>query len=150
MMENVLELERVSVKFGGLVALNEVDLTVRRGEILSIIGPNGAGKTTLFNIMTGIYTPTSGQIRYKNQLINKLKPYKRVGLGIARTFQNTRLLKNMTVLENVLVAHKEVNTEGVFADRKSTRLNSSHVKISYAVFCLKKKNNKRTKMNSWT
>ncbi|MCM3634516.1 MULTISPECIES: ABC transporter ATP-binding protein [Paenibacillus] len=114
-MENVLELERVSVKFGGLVALNEVDLTVRRGEILSIIGPNGAGKTTLFNIMTGIYTPTSGQIRYKNQLINKLKPYKRVGLGIARTFQNTRLLKNMTVLENVLVAHKEVNTEGVFA-----------------------------------
>lgn len=115
MMENVLELQQVSVKFGGLVALNQVDLNVRRGEILSIIGPNGAGKTTLFNIMTGIYQPTSGQVLYNNQTINKLKPFKRVELGIARTFQNTRLLKNMTVLENVLVAHRECNKEGVFA-----------------------------------
>jgi len=121
MMENVLELQQVSVKFGGLVALNQVDLTVKRGEILAIIGPNGAGKTTLFNIMTGIYQPTSGQVLYKNQKINKLKPYKRVDLGIARTFQNTRLLKSMTVLENVLVAHQEVNKETVFASIFSSK-----------------------------
>lgn len=121
MMENVLELQQVSVKFGGLVALNQVDLTVKRGEILAIIGPNGAGKTTLFNIMTGIYQPTFGQVLYKNQKINKLKPYKRVDLGIARTFQNTRLLKSMTVLENVLVAHQEVNKETVFASIFSSK-----------------------------
>ncbi|MFD3260396.1 ABC transporter ATP-binding protein [Paenibacillus lentus] len=112
-MEKVLELEKVSVRFGGLVALNNVDMTVRRGEILSIIGPNGAGKTTLFNLLTGIYQPTSGKIVYKNRVINKLKPFKRVSLGIARTFQNTRLLKNMTVLENVLVAHAECHGEGL-------------------------------------
>lgn len=113
MMENILELNKVSVKFGGLVALNNVDLTVRRGEILSIIGPNGAGKTTLFNLMTGIYQPTSGTILYKDRVINKIKPYKRVDLGIARTFQNSRLLKNLTVLENVLVAHSQCNKESL-------------------------------------
>lgn len=113
-MEKILELSKVSVKFGGLVALNEIDMDVRRGEILSIIGPNGAGKTTLFNLLTGIYQPTSGSISYKKRVINKLKPYKRVELGIARTFQNTRLLKNMTVLENVLIAHASCNKEGLF------------------------------------
>ncbi|WP_438348069.1 ABC transporter ATP-binding protein [Paenibacillus sp. FA6] len=112
-MEKVLELEKVSVQFGGLIALDKVDMDVRRGEILSIIGPNGAGKTTLFNLLTGIYQPTSGKIIYKNRVINKLQPYKRVNLGIARTFQNTRLLKNMTVLENVLVAHSQCNGEGL-------------------------------------
>ncbi|HIW35017.1 MAG TPA: ABC transporter ATP-binding protein [Candidatus Paenibacillus intestinavium] len=114
-MDNILELQQISVKFGGLVALNGVDLTVRRGEILSVIGPNGAGKTTLFNIMTGIYQPSSGKVLYEEQPIHKLKPYKRVRLGIARTFQNTRLLQHLTVLENVLVAHGGCNTEGVFA-----------------------------------
>ncbi len=115
MMDKVLELKRVSVKFGGLSALSEIDLEVRRGEILSIIGPNGAGKTTLFNLLTGIYRPTSGTIHYKGTVINKLKPYRRARLGLARTFQNTRLLKNMTVLENVLVAHAECNREGILA-----------------------------------
>lgn len=114
-MDNVLELQQISVKFGGLVALNAVDLTVRRGEILSVIGPNGAGKTTLFNIMTGIYQPSSGKVLYEKQPIHKLKPYKRVELGIARTFQNTRLLKHLTVLENVLVAHHECNKESLLA-----------------------------------
>ncbi|AWB45587.1 ABC transporter ATP-binding protein [Paenibacillus sp. CAA11] len=114
-MDKVLELNQVSVKFGGLVALNGVNMEVRRGEILSVIGPNGAGKTTLFNLLTGIYRPTSGTITYKDTVINKLKPYQRVGMGIARTFQNTRLLKNMTVLENVLVAHADCNKEGLFS-----------------------------------
>lgn len=108
-----MEFQNVSVRFGGLTALNQINLSVRRGEILSIIGPNGAGKTTLFNLMTGIYQPTSGKIMYKGRVINKLKPYRRVELGIARTFQNTRVLKTMTVLENVLVAHSECNREGV-------------------------------------
>jgi len=114
MSNKIFELKDVSVKFGGLVALDGVNITVRRGEILSIIGPNGAGKTTLFNIMTGIYQPTSGTITLKDKVINKLKPYQRVELGIARTFQNTRLLKNMSVLENVLVAHQECNKESIW------------------------------------
>lgn len=113
-MSNViLELNDVSVKFGGLVALDSVNLKVQRGEILSIIGPNGAGKTTLFNIMTGIYEPTSGKVTLFNRVINKLKPYRRVELGLARTFQNTRLLKNLSVLENVLVAHQDCNKESL-------------------------------------
>lgn len=115
MIEKVLELNNVSVNFGGLKALSDINLEVRRGEILSIIGPNGAGKTTLFNLLTGIYRPTSGTIRYKDTVINKLKPYKRVELGLARTFQNTRLIKNMTVLENVLIAHAKCNKEGMFS-----------------------------------
>ena len=125
MSEKVMELQDVSVRFGGLVALNQVNLGVHRGEILSIIGPNGAGKTTLFNLMTGIYQPTSGTILFKNKVINKLKPYQRVDLGIARTFQNTRLLKNMSVLENVLVAHAQCNKEGllesIFSSRSTQR-----------------------------
>ncbi|MGG4035957.1 ABC transporter ATP-binding protein [Paenibacillus cisolokensis] len=115
MTDIILELKQVSVNFGGLAALSAVDLKVRRGEILAIIGPNGAGKTTLFNLLTGIYRPTSGTIVYKDKVINKLKPYQRARLGLARTFQNTRLIKNMTVLENVLVAHAECNREGLFA-----------------------------------
>ncbi|MGG1313218.1 ABC transporter ATP-binding protein [Cohnella laeviribosi] len=112
-MDELLKLEKVSIRFGGLHALTDIDLSVRTGEILAIIGPNGAGKTTLFNLLTGIYRPTSGTITYKNRVINKLKPYERVKIGIARTFQNARLLKNMTVLENVLVAHPQCNTESV-------------------------------------
>ncbi|KIL35767.1 ABC transporter [Cohnella kolymensis] len=110
----ILRLEGVTVKFGGLVAVNKVDLHMDQGEILALIGPNGAGKTTLFNLLTGIYSPTSGTVFYKQQPVNKLKPYERVDLGIARTFQNIRLIKNMTVLENVLVAHKGCNSESVW------------------------------------
>jgi branched-chain amino acid transport system ATP-binding protein len=94
---------------------------MNKGEILALIGPNGAGKTTLFNLLTGIYTPTSGQIIYKQTNINDLKPFKRVEMGIARTFQNIRLIKSLTVLENVLVAHRECNTEGLFESIFLTR-----------------------------
>jgi branched-chain amino acid transport system ATP-binding protein len=110
----LLKLEKVTVKFGGLLALNEIDFCVNKGEILALIGPNGAGKTTLFNLLTGIYKPTSGNIYYKGQEISKLEPFERVRIGIARTFQNIRLIKNMTVLENVLVAHRECNSEGIW------------------------------------
>ncbi|WP_027093319.1 ABC transporter ATP-binding protein [Cohnella thermotolerans] len=137
-MDKVLELKKVSVNFGGLAALREVDLDVRRGEILSIIGPNGAGKTTLFNLLTGIYRPTSGTITYKNTVINKLKPYRRVELGLARTFQNTRLLKNMTVLENVLVVHAECNKEGIFAAVFNSRAHLRRKREAIVQECVEK------------
>jgi branched-chain amino acid transport system ATP-binding protein len=113
-VEPVLKLEDVSVQFGGLTALRHVDFHVNKGEIVALIGPNGAGKTTLFNLLTGIYAPTTGSIFYKQKKINQLKAYERVKMGIARTFQNIRLIKNLTVLENVLVAHRDCNTEGIW------------------------------------
>lgn len=112
-MAPVLKFEKVTVKFGGLLALNNIDLCVNQGEILALIGPNGAGKTTLFNLLTGIHKPTSGSIYYQGQKIDKLESFKRVKIGIARTFQNIRLIRSMTVLENVLIAHRQCNTEGI-------------------------------------
>jgi branched-chain amino acid transport system ATP-binding protein len=99
----LLELEKVTKQFGGLVAVKDVDLQVYPREIVSIIGPNGAGKTTVFNLITGIYTPTSGDIRLAGKSLVGLKPERVVIEGITRTFQNIRLFNNMTVLENVLV-----------------------------------------------
>ena len=99
----LLELSAVTKRFGGLVAVQDLDLVVRPREIVSIIGPNGAGKTTVFNLITGIYRPTSGEIRLENKVLGGLNPDQIVVRGIARTFQNIRLFNNMTVLENVLV-----------------------------------------------
>ena len=98
-----LLLENVSKRFGGLLAVNNLDLEVPRGKILSLIGPNGAGKTTVFNMITGVYPPTDGQIRYKGKVLNNLRSSRIIAQGIARTFQNIRLFKSMTVLENVQV-----------------------------------------------
>ncbi len=91
------------MKFGGLVAVNDVSLGVRHGSIIGIIGPNGAGKTTLFNIITGALKPTSGVVRFKGKPITGIKANKIVSLGIARTFQNIRLFKSLSVLDNVLI-----------------------------------------------
>ena len=99
----LLELKAVTKQFGGLKAVDSVDLIVRPREIVSIIGPNGAGKTTVFNLITGIYQPTSGQILLEGQSIVGPTPDKIVTRGITRTFQNIRLFNNMTVMENVLV-----------------------------------------------
>lgn len=99
----LLELTAVTKRFGGLVAVQNVDLLIRPQEIISIIGPNGAGKTTVFNLITGIYRPTSGDIRLNGKSLVRLKPDQIVVRGITRTFQNIRLFNNMTVLENVLV-----------------------------------------------
>nr|BBH95945.1 ABC transporter ATP-binding protein [Thermogemmatispora argillosa] len=99
----LLELKKVTKQFGGLAAVQDLDLVVYPQEIVSIIGPNGAGKTTVFNLITGIYQPTSGEILFDGQPLRKLSPDKVVERGIARTFQNIRLFNNMTVLENVLV-----------------------------------------------
>ena len=99
----VLEVQGVTKRFGGLVAVNQVSLEVNEGEIFSVIGPNGAGKTTFFNLLTGIYTPDEGRILFLGQDITGSTPDKAAKLGIGRTFQNIRLFGAMTVLENILV-----------------------------------------------
>jgi len=100
-----LRVESVCKRFGGLTAVNEVSMTAKPGQILSVIGPNGAGKTTFFNILTGIYTPDSGKIFYDGKDITGKKSEKVASIGIGRTFQNIRLFGAMTVLENVQIGH---------------------------------------------
>ncbi len=104
MAESILEAVGVRKEFGGLVAVNDVDFTIPRGGIVSLIGPNGAGKTTFFNMLTGVYAPTSGEVVFEGKRVTGLPPHKVTALGMARTFQNIRLFPNMTALENVLVA----------------------------------------------
>lgn len=99
----LLEVQGVSMVFGGLLALNNVHTRVWPGQIKAIIGPNGAGKTTLFNIITGIYSPTQGEVLFKGEPIQGLKPHLIAARGITRTFQTIRLFRGMTVLENVMV-----------------------------------------------
>ena len=103
-MTPLLELEQVSMAFGGLTCVSKLDLHVDEGEIVSVIGPNGAGKTTLFNLVTGVYEPTEGDIRFAGESITGLEPHKITRKGIARTFQTLRLFLNMTVRENVMAA----------------------------------------------
>ncbi|WP_436404685.1 high-affinity branched-chain amino acid ABC transporter ATP-binding protein LivG [Endozoicomonas ascidiicola] len=99
------------MRFGGLLAVDQMALNIRKGEIVSMIGPNGAGKTTVFNCLTGFYQPTGGKILFKEQAVEKLPGFKIARLGVVRTFQNVRLFKAMTVLENLLVAqHRHLNT----------------------------------------
>ena len=98
----VLSLQKVTMRFGGVTALNAVDIDVYPGEILALIGPNGAGKTTVFNVVTGVYQATEGDIRFNGKHINGMKRWDITKLGIARTFQNIRLWGDMTALENVI------------------------------------------------
>ncbi len=102
-MAALLRVEKISKRFGGIAALNDVSLVIETGEIHGLIGPNGAGKTTLFNIITGLYTPTHGNLDFKCCSLLGMKPHQVLKLGIARTFQNIRLFANMTALENVMV-----------------------------------------------
>jgi branched-chain amino acid transport system ATP-binding protein len=99
----LLSVENVTLRFGGVVALNDVSFELRRGEILGLIGPNGAGKTTCFNVMTGVFRPTSGRVTFDGMAISGRKPHQINRQGIARTFQNIRLFPEMTALENVMV-----------------------------------------------
>ncbi|MFG1658880.1 ABC transporter ATP-binding protein [Micromonospora chersina] len=101
--EPLLEVDHVTLRFGGVVALDDVAFTLYKGEILGLIGPNGAGKTTCFNAMTGVYRPTEGEIRFAGQRINGKRRSWITKAGIARTFQNIRLFPEMTALENVMV-----------------------------------------------
>jgi branched-chain amino acid transport system ATP-binding protein len=110
----MLELRGLTMRFGGLVALNAVDVTVRQGEIFALIGPNGAGKTTVFNVVTGVYRPTEGEVVFRGQPISGQKRFRITKRGIARTFQNIRLFHNMTALENVMVGADAHHRTGVF------------------------------------
>ncbi|WP_181786441.1 ABC transporter ATP-binding protein [Streptomyces phytophilus] len=111
---NVLDARGVTMRFGGLTAVRNVDLTVDQGEIVGLIGPNGAGKTTFFNCMTGLYIPSEGTVRYKGAVLPH-RSHRVTEAGIARTFQNIRLFANMTVLENVLVGRHTRTREGLWS-----------------------------------
>ncbi|WP_083282981.1 ABC transporter ATP-binding protein [Humibacillus sp. DSM 29435] len=113
--EKLLEVDDVTLRFGGVVALDGVSFDIRKGEILGLIGPNGAGKTTCFNVMTGVYQPTSGGVRFLGTALGRRKKFAITKLGIARTFQNIRLFANMTALENVMVGVDAHHTTGVIS-----------------------------------
>jgi branched-chain amino acid transport system ATP-binding protein len=99
-----LRLEGINVRFGGLQALSDIEFAVNAGEIVGLIGPNGAGKTTIFNVITGVYKATAGDVRLDDLSLRGRRPYQILTLGIARTFQNIRLFTNMTAIENAMVA----------------------------------------------
>ena len=115
MSEVLLSIQNLTMKFGGVTALGDVNLEVKKGEILALIGPNGAGKTTVFNVITGVYKPTSGSITFDGIALKDQKRFQITALGIARTFQNIRLWGDMTTLENVITAtdvHKKSGLVG--------------------------------------
>ena len=99
----ILNIDNITIKFGGLTAVKHFKLELITGELVGLIGPNGAGKTTVFNMITGIYTPTENRIYFQNMDITRMKPDKIAKLGIARTFQNVRLMENLTVIDNVMI-----------------------------------------------
>lgn len=121
----ILELKNLTKKFDGLIAVDNVSVDFYKNKITALIGPNGAGKTTIFNLITGLYTPTSGEIIFKNKRLNNLKPYQIAKLGIARLFQDVRVFQKLTALENILTVFPDEVGEnfldGIFK-RKTTKL----------------------------
>ena len=116
----LLDVSDLSMRFGGLLAVNGVKLDVDRGQVSSIIGPNGAGKTTIFNCLTGFYRPSGGTIRYKGEEIQGLPGHLIARKGVVRTFQHVRLFKEMTAVENLLVAqHRHLNTGFISLNRRT-------------------------------
>ena len=113
-MAAVLELKSVNKAFGGVQAVKDMTFSIEKGELAGLIGPNGAGKTTVFNLITGVYDVTNGEIEFKGKNINKLKTFQVISLGIARTFQNLRLFAASTVLENVMTAAQQHYEYGFF------------------------------------
>jgi branched-chain amino acid transport system ATP-binding protein len=111
---NPLEVRKVTMRFGGLKALSEFELVMRPGELVGLIGPNGAGKTTAFNAITGVYTPTEGDVLVGGERVNGRRPHQICALGVARTFQNIRLFKELTALDNVRIACHAGATSGFF------------------------------------
>ncbi|WP_091547313.1 ABC transporter ATP-binding protein [Alkaliphilus peptidifermentans] len=127
----IMEAKEATKSFGGLVAVNKVDMHINEGEVVGLIGPNGAGKTTFFNLITGIYETTSGEINFLGQPIKKSKPYEIAKLGIGRTFQNIRLFKSMTALENVMVGQycrTHANLLGAILRTKAVRREQQQMK----------------------
>ena len=141
-MEPILDVKNLTMKFGGLLALDHLDLDVNQGEIVALIGPNGAGKTTFFNCITGIYAPTDGDVLInppgkEKYRINGLKPNKVTEKGLARTFQNIRLFPNMTVLENVMIGRHSRTKSGIvgaiFRGSATVKEEEQVVKDSYEI-----------------
>lgn len=141
-MESILEVKNMTMDFGGLRALDHLDLDVAEGEIVALIGPNGAGKTTFFNCITGIYAPTQGDVLLmppgkKQTRINGFKPNHVTEKGLARTFQNIRLFANMTVLENVMIGRHCRSSSGILGavlrNRKTVSEEQKVVKDSYTI-----------------
>ncbi|MBQ9010669.1 MAG: ABC transporter ATP-binding protein [Clostridia bacterium] len=122
-VEPVLKINHLTMKFGGVVAVDDFTMHINSGEIVALIGPNGAGKTTAFNAVTGVYTPTSGSVSLLGEPITGKRPDQITKLGIARTFQNIRLFSSMTVFENVLTAHHLRKTSNIFT--ATLRLNAA-------------------------
>lgn len=109
----LLDVTNLGINFGGLRAVGNFDLTIEEGELIGLIGPNGAGKTTIFNLLTGVYLPTEGDVKINGKSIIGKKPYQIVGKGVARTFQNIRLFKDMTVIDNIKIAFHQQMKYGV-------------------------------------
>lgn len=144
-MDSILEIKGLTQDFGGLRALDDLDLEVGNGEIVALIGPNGAGKTTFFNCVTGIYVPTSGEMRLAGPngealLLNGRKPHEITALGMARTFQNIRLFGQMTVLENVMVGRHSRTSAGILGailrDARTRREEQDTIDKSYELLRL--------------
>ena len=143
-MNNILSVDKLTMDFGGLRAVDSVDLTVNKGEIVALIGPNGAGKTTFFNCITGIYNPTGGDINVttlagKKHRLNGLKPNKVTEKGLGRTFQNIRLFPNMTVLENVMIGRhcrtKAKVIGALFRNKNTVMEEYKAAAASYNILC---------------
>ncbi|HYD76092.1 ABC transporter ATP-binding protein [Ramlibacter sp.] len=116
MSDVLLSAKNLSVRFGGVLAVNDVSFDVRRGEVFTLIGPNGAGKTTVFNLISRIYQPTAGHIDYEGQPLTAQPPHRIAQLGIARTFQNIELFEHATVLQNLLIGRHTHRRTGLWAD----------------------------------
>ena len=113
MTETLLQVDKITKRFGGLVALSDVSFAINRGEIYGLIGPNGAGKTTLFNVLTGLYRQDEGEFRFEGKPLKNVTPDRIAQLGIARTFQNIRLFANLSALENVMIGRHVRTKAGV-------------------------------------
>lgn len=111
----LLKIERLSKSFGGLKAVSNLDIEIQDGELIGLIGPNGAGKTTVFNLLTGVYEPTEGNMLFQGENVNGLKPYQVTHRGMARTFQNIRLFGDLSVIDNVKIAYHQHATYNTFS-----------------------------------
>ena len=130
MSKSVLKADNISVKFGGLVAVDDVSFDIPTGGVVSLIGPNGAGKTTFFNVLTGLYKPTSGSVKFDDLDITAKPPHKIAQAGVARTFQNIRLFGLMTAEENVMVAMHSHLKSGIISTILGTRKQRAEEKES--------------------
>jgi branched-chain amino acid transport system ATP-binding protein len=128
-MSNLI-FDNVTLKFGGITALNKVSFEVNPGRLFAIIGPNGAGKTSIFNCISGIYRPTDGEISYGDNQLKILRPDQIANLGIARTFQNIELFENMTVLDNILIgAHRHLNYGSISSLVFSKKVRQNEIEV---------------------